>query len=277
MGTPDELSYITHGVFTISGVVQKVQALMNEHDKLNKEIEETEDRVYLKDYIKSVLREALILVFRASPIEQLPVSSFTASDIEQIDNITKADDIPSGKLCTYWSSGKTGSYNRYYRIVLPRNYQYFVALKMKEWVKEQTQVQKPRQAGFAAQYYIYSEGRNRTPRINLVHTYTDRDCLECHPFGGGVEYLLLVQLPQLEGEKNTASPDWNETLLGDDWKVKLPLWIYYAWCYMAAALTYSIYENKESSKEMHSWALQLIARGEDVKASEYGRDEIPSA
>ena len=277
MGTPDELSYITHGVFTISGVVQKVQALMNEHDKLNKEIEETEDRVYLKDYIKSVLREALILVFRASPIEQLPVSSFTASDIEQRDSITKAEDIPSGKLCTYWSSGKTGSYNRYYRIVLPRNYQYFVALKMKEWVKEQTQVQKPRQAGFAAQYYIYSEGRNRTPRINLVHTYTDRDCLECHPFGGGVEYLLLVQLPQLEGEKNTAAPDWNETLLGDDWKVKLPLWIYYAWCYMAAALTYSIYENKESSKEMHSWALQLIARGEDVKASESGRNEIPSA
>lgn len=248
-------------------VVRKVRSIMNEHAANGEPIQQLlgEDIVQIDHYIKSVLRESLTLVYREAPIELLPPTN-AAKDIlpkSKDPKIAQAQEENYNKPYSYVAVGSTG--REVMVIELPDSFLRFQRLKLDSWGKSIGVLNDVGSVQFAEQYNKHTEGTSSRPRANLVYSERGKKAIECHPAGSNLDYLIIVCAPQFSKAKgntggNVLNVAGDEDLLnGVDLYATIDDALLDAWCYMAASLVYSIFERRDTSREMERISLSIIS------------------
>lgn len=247
----------------VRDVIGKVSSLMNEHKSdtipmLNNI--GVGGTLSLDDYIKSVLREALLLVFGIAPVDLLPLSVYYETSENAIIGLTESN--KSEVSPKYYKNDVNGI--RSLGIELPDSFVSLVRVKLKSWVKSVSFINSPESSSFAEQYNKHTTATNSRPKCNLVYSPRGRKSIECFPLDESgsafsfpsivpispIEYLVLVETPKaLSGsgmsENDLLFKDMSDTL-------------FEAWCYMTASLVYNVYQDSNSSKAMERVAVSLL-------------------
>lgn len=206
---------------TENEIVSKVKAIMNEIGEDTNSSLLDEDTIKIDEYIKSCIGDALSLIILNSGIKSINPKKDTG---------TKANKNDDG-------SGY---------IILPDDFVKLLAFKMNGW-KRAVSVAYPLDSEEAKrQANIYTRGGENKPICLLSYSPEGEKILEYYSLGSEADHTisLFVYEAAYDSESgiNVSSSD--------------P--IFYALCYMAASLVYSIFENPNTAKEMQTIAINYI-------------------
>lgn len=250
-------------------VAHKIRSIMNEYAANGEPIQQLlgEDSLNIDHYIKSVLREALTLVYRVAPIEFLPPINAGKSIAPKSKDLIegKAQEENFNKPYSYVAVGSTG--REVMVIELPDSFLRLSRIKLDSWDKSVGILNDVGSVQFGEQYNKYTEGTKSRPCVNLVYSERGKRAIECHPSGNKLEYLIIVCAPEFRKNKGNTGGNLLDVASDEDITNGVDLYVsiddalFDAWCYMAASLVYSIFERRDTAREMERIALGIVSAG----------------
>ncbi len=259
---------------TLNYIVFRVRSLMNEHASSTIPLQEEfrTGALDLEHYIIRVLREALTLCYKIAPEDLLPKSKYPTKDNPIPLYINDETPLPR-----YFFTDKNVDGVSFLCIELPDNYNRFIRMKMRDWVKGIDTLNTPEGNVFAEQYNIYTEGKRHRPKANLVYSPRGKKCIECHPNGipenwkeGDplpLEYLIVSLLPDSLDDLSATNGDSNDDFNDRKLFESMDSILFDAWCYMTASLVYGIFEDMPSSSYMERIAIALLEKRQEIEIS----------
>lgn len=204
-------------------IIAKVRAIMNEIGEEAKLSLLGEDTIKLDEYIKSAIPDAVNIIIANSPVRCVN---------KKLGSTTPVVPGENGK-----------GY-----IMLPDDYVSLIAFKLSGW-KRMTAILYPiTSEEYKVQSNEFTRSGTHKPMCFLNYNETGQKILEYYAIG--TTNPVTVETFVYEGKYNSEE--------GIDLAANDPLAI--AICYMCASLVYSIFENKETAKEMQTISLNLIPK-----------------
>lgn len=206
---------------TLSAIIQKVRAIMNEVSSEEELHLLSEDTIKLDEYIKACIPDAINMVVEVAPLNLL--------------NPTAANSI------AVTNSNGIGS------IVLPEDFFRLVAIKLSSWFKAVSVVFPFGSTEYAVQHNTYTRAGVNKPVCVFSYNSAGKSIIECFPGNGNVELFLYAKI-SVSSENDVSGLETPKEEL------------FPVICYVCASLVYNIFENPTTAERMKSIALELISK-----------------